>query len=507
MLRKRIFGLFILAAFILSTTAIYAQVKKADKKGVEYVEPIQQEKPKGKEKVMIYNGDYLKVQLYGFVKMDMVYNTTDVYNESGPFRVENKVIFLNPRNTVMTNLLLPAPRAGEPAVSIKKTGDQRGGSFVIDMRTSRLGLNVMGPKVLGAETKGTIEIDFWGGTAVSGSGARQGIPMIRHGYMQLDWKTDLYSAYIVLGQTWGVAMAMPAQPATLTYVPFGENGNIFIREPMIWFGQKIGNDTFNVTLDLAAARVLSGADTGAAADLYPGVNGVQADNRGPGEASKLPGGRARLTFVIKPADIATITLGGSGLYQLEKHGLSFANLTNQYIWGTRAIRTTSPLGIFGTQLIGLYTQKVGKLTRSYAAQAFGKIQVSLVTLVGVYWRGTNMDSFSCGLGQGTVENFSSTKVLGVKMQGGYAQAQFDLRKVGPIPFMLIAGYGGSMKSNTRNIVKGSQLWNETIQGAVQWFLNDYLWLGFEYARHQTKWKGDLGSAIDHRYHTAAMFSF
>ena len=42
-----------------------------------------------------------------------------------------------------------------------------------------------------------------------------------------------------------------------------------------------------------------------------------------------------------------------------------------------------------------------------------------------------MDQFSCGIGAGHVENFSSTKILGVPAQGGYAQLQIDLRKVAP----------------------------------------------------------------------------
>ncbi len=506
MLKHRILGLFILAAFIFTTTALFAQAKPQDrkaqdKKGVELIEPVKADKPKGKEKIMIYNGEYLKVQLYGFVKMDMVYNTADVFNEPGPFRAENQVFFLNPLSPAATlatggGHTIPV---GTPYVAIKKTSSQRSGSFVIDVRTTRLGLNVMGPKVLGADTKANIEIDFWGSTPASGAGARQGIPMIRHGFVQLDWKTDLYSAYLVFGQTWSLNMSMPAQPATLTYVPYGENGNVFLREPMVWFGQKVGNKVFNVTLDLAMARVLGGSDSGAPTDLYPGVNGVQADNRGPGEAAMRPGARARLYFVVKPNDIFEMVLGGSGHYQVEKHALTFAPLTSTYLWGSRAITAAQA---------ALLNQRWGKLTKSYSAHGFGKITVSLISLVGAYWSGVNMDSFTCGLGQnGAVENLSSTKLIGIPTRGGYAQVQFDLRKVGPIPLLLIAGYGGSMKSNRRNIAVGNMLWNETIQGTVQWFLNDYIWAGFEYARHQSKWKGDLGSAIDHRYHTSVAFTF
>ncbi len=246
MLRKHIFGLFLLAAFIISGTDLFAQAKKAP----EVVEPIQQVKPKGKEKLMIYSGDYLKAQLYGFVKFDMVYNTNDVTNESGPFWAANDYVYWNP-------LAIPKT-ANQREFTLKKTKSQRNGSFVMDMRSTRLGLNITGPRVLGADTMANIELDFWGDASTSGTGERSGMPTMRHAYAKLDWAST--GTFLLIGQTWSVLMAMPAQPVSVTYIPFGQNGNLFQRETQITLGQKVGNENYNLTVEVSAARAMGGAD-------------------------------------------------------------------------------------------------------------------------------------------------------------------------------------------------------------------------------------------------------
>lgn len=481
MIRIRSFGLLLLAALLFSGMPVFAQ----DKKGGELLQPIQPDKPKGPEKLMLYSGEYLKVQLYGFIKFDMVYNSTDVVNESGPFWVTNQVVYFNP-----TTLAPAVPTNSQKLLTLKKTPSQRSGSFLMDMRSTRLGIKITGPKVLLADTMALVEIDFWGTAAASGTGERSGMPMMRHAYAQLNWATG---TSFLIGQSWSLAMAMPAQPLTVTYVPFGQNGNLFQREPQIMLGQKIGNDKYNVTIEVAMARAMGGSDTGVASDLYPGVNGVEPDERGPGEASKFPGGRARLTFVMKPHDMVNITLGGSGHYQLEKHALAY-NGAVYFGWIPAAIQPS-------------FLQRFGRMTRSYSAQAFTKIQASLVTLVATYWRGNNMDTFFCGLGAGTAENFTSTKILGIPVQGGYAQVQIDLRKIGPIPLVFSAGYGGIKKNNKKIVALNTMLWNEAILANAFWYINDYLSAGFEFGRHQSKWKGALGSAIDYKYHTGVYFTF
>lgn len=488
MSKMRFTWLFLLAAFVFSSTSLFAQMKKE-----EAVQPIQQEKPKGPEKLMIYNGDFLKVQLYGFVKFDMVYNTTDVFNESGPFMTSNKVLYYNPLGAAPG---LVVPGAGQRnLLPVKKTASQNSGSFLMDMRTTRLGLNITGPTVLLAKTSANLEIDFWGTASAAGTGERAGMPMMRHAFAKLAWPSG---TTLTIGQTWSLVMAMVAQPMTVTYVPFGQNGNLFQREPQIALGQKIGNDNYNLTIEAAAARSMSGADTGTAASLYPGVNGNVADDRGPGEASRYPAGRAKITLTLKPHSMFSIILGATGHYQLEKHALTFANFANANIWGT------APLSAAEAALLA---QRWGKLTPSYSAGGFARITVSLISVVATYWRGVNMDQFSCGIGAGHVENLSGTKILGIPAQGGYAQVQIDLRKVAPIPLAFSVGYGGVMKSNKRYINYNVMLWNEALLANAFWYINDYLTLGFEFGRHQSKYKGALGSAIDYKYHTGVYFNF
>jgi hypothetical protein len=499
MSKTRFIWLFLLAAFIFSSTTLFAQAKdaKKDVKKDEIIQPIQQEKPKGPEKVMIYNGDYLKVQLYGFVKFDMVYNTTDVYNESGPFTTSNTVLYYNPLGAT-PGLVAPAP-GQRILLPVSKTASQKSGSFVMDLRTTRLGLKLTGPEVLLAKTSANLEIDFWGSSAISGTGERQGIPMMRHAYAKLEWPSG---TTLLIGQTWSLVMAMAAQPLTVTYVPFGQNGNLFQREPQIALGQKVGNDSYNLTIEAAAARSMGGADTGAATDLYPGVSGVQPDDRGPGEASQYPAGRAKITFFMKPIDMLSITLGGTAHYQMEKHPLTFAPYLASGYWGI-----ITGAGVITAAQQALITQRWGKMTRSYSAGGFAKISISLVNIVATYWRGVNMDTFACGIGTGAVENFASTKILGVPVQGGYAQLQLDLRKIAPIPLQFSVGYGGVMKNNKRLINYNVMLWNEAILANGFWYINDYLTLGFEFGRHQSKYKGALGSAIDYKYHTGVYFNF
>ena len=492
MLRKQVLGLFLLVAFILTGVDVFAQAKK----GVDLVQPIQQEKPKGKEKLMIYNGDYLKAQLYGFVKFDMVYNTTDVANESGPFWVENQDYYWNPAS-VTAAINTPARRLmfANKRMVFQRSQSQRNGSFLMDMRSTRLGLNITGPTVLGADTMANIEMDFWGDASTTGTGERSGMPTMRHAYAKLEWKST--GTFLLIGQTWSVLMAMPAQPDSVTYIPFGQNGNLFQREPQVTLGQKVGNENYNLTVEVSAARSMGGDDGAASASgaLYPGVNSVVMDDRGPGEASRYPGGRARLTLVMKPHQMVNITLGGSGHYQLEKHAFTYASLA---AWTGATVPT-----ILGAS----YASRYGRITKSYSAQAFAKISASLVTVVATYWRGNNMDTFGVGFGTGAYENAIGTKILAVPMQGGYGQVVFDLRKVGPIPIMLAAGYGGGMKSNRSYIPVGTRVWNEAILAYAKWLINDYLTLGFEFGRHQTKYKGSISSAIDYKYHTGLMFAF
>lgn len=474
-MRKQLSFLAFILLFLFSANNLFAVEK--DKKA-EPPAPAPAPAKKGPEKIMIFDGEQFKVQMYGFVKLDAVYNSTDVTHEAGPLKVENdRVMFTN--SSIFS-------------YNFKKVPAARDGSFTMDARTTRLGFKVDGPTALTGKTTAVIEFDFWGQTPVSTTAARQGMIRMRHAYGRIDWD---FGTFVQIGQFWSVAIpTVNAMADTQTFIPFGANGLMFMREPFIGIGQKVGNKSFNVTAEYAAALVQGGNDSGAG--LYPGMRDVQLSERGPGEASKLPGHRGRIIFNINPEpikDMLNITLGFTGHYQKEKHPRTFANAV---LWGW--LTSTEALALQNT---------FGKMTNSYSIGAFTNISVSLVTFVGGYFMGKNMDTFLCGLGQGVVENASSMKLVGVSTTGGYGQLQIDFRKIAPIPIKIAGGYGAEVKKNGPLIGAGQQLWNKTIQGNISWYLNNYMSIGFEVAQHQTKYKRVLGVASDMRYHGGMKFVF
>jgi hypothetical protein len=272
-----------------------------------------------KEKVMIFDGESLKVQLYGFVKLDVVSNSNDVVSESGPLSVVNDRIYFSPYN-VGVGSVVPTDNY-TTFVHIKKSPSLRSGSLVFDARTSRLALKVTGPESQWGNTSAVVEADFWGGHPVSVTPSRQGLVRMRHAYGRVDWSTG---TSLLVGQHWTVNMPLYALADAATFIPWGANGLLFMREPQIAVMQKLGVEKYNVLIEASIARVQAGND--AAGNLYPGPSGVQFDDRGAGEASKLPGYRGRVSFNMKPIDLLAVTVGAMGHYQLEKQEMNYARL-------------------------------------------------------------------------------------------------------------------------------------------------------------------------------------
>lgn len=442
-----------------------------------------------KEKLMIYDGEFLKVQLYGFVKLDVVSNSNDVVSESGPLAVVNDRYYFNATTAGFPFIVPTTPTDNyTPFIHFKKNPSARNGSLVFDARTSRLGIKISGPESKWGNTSAAVEADFWGGHPSSGTPSRQGLVRMRHAYGRVDWSSG---TSLLVGQYWTVNMPIYALASTATFIPWGANGLLFMREPQIAVMQKLGVDRYNVLIEASIARVQAGNDT--AGTLYPGPTGVQLDDRGAGEASKIPGFRGRVSFNMKPIDLIAVTLGAMGHYQFEKQQMDYTRL-GLYL-GTAIPAATAPF------------VRVGKMVNSYSYGAFTKIQISLVSLVASGFMGWNMDTFLSGLGEGAVVNAAGTKLVPVHTKGGYAQLKVDLRKVSPIPIELAGGIGGEFKQNNRLIANGKQLYNKTISGTFTFHLNQYTCFMFEVAKHETKYKGVLGSAENMRYHGSAAVNF
>jgi len=257
-------------------------------------------KPVKPEKLMLYSGEQWNLQLYGFLKLDVVYNTEDVAHEAGTLFVVDKTTL---------------------------TGDQKSSSLVFSVRSSRIGLKLGAPSFVGAKTTLVFEMDFWGQMPNSTTAARQGSFRIRHGFVHMLWNSGTYAR---VGQYWTAFMPMKLIPDTVSFLPLVTSGWLFMREPQLTVGQIIGSKDMNLDITLSIARTQAGNDTGA--DLFPGPRDSQTDNLGPGEASGIPAFRGGLFFTMKPGDLI-VMFGANGEYQREKQPIDATTAETSHSYG------------------------------------------------------------------------------------------------------------------------------------------------------------------------------
>ncbi len=108
--------------------------------------------------------------------------------------------------------------------------------------SSRLGVKVNGPDLLGAKALAMIEGDFTGASNVENNSLR-----LRHAYISLQWKTTR----LLMGQYWhplDVPEMIPTVLALNTGAPF----HSFSRQPQVRVDQKLGN--FNLVGVAASQR-------------------------------------------------------------------------------------------------------------------------------------------------------------------------------------------------------------------------------------------------------------
>ncbi len=480
-MHKKIFTI-VAASFLIVTvgTGLMAQDKKP-------------------EKLMIYDGEEWKVQFYGFVKIDFVYNSSNVRNESGPFFVENNAIVTANRPWDPFGLLANATYPNTPTLAFPKPPAQTRGSFVVDPRSSRLGFKVMGPEFLKAKTMAMVEADFWGDTVASGTPIRQGHFRMRHAMIKMTWDSFEYvQGYLMFGNYWSLFMSWPVAPDTVTFIPFAFMGMPFMREPQLTGGIGFGPDKFKVWLEGSGVRAMGGEDN---SDLvFTGANASQIDNAGTGEASKSFGANAKVRFEGSITDDIKFWLGASMHYHKEKHTLSFETASRPHFSALPAEVTVGSTTIYPLK------QLVAKTAPSRGYQAWAKMQVYFVSLAAAVFTGENLNQYLCGLGQGVVENAYGNSFLAVKTRGGWGQLHVDLRQF-KVPVTASVSYGGEWKNDRLYVQDGVISWNKIVMGNMWVYLNSNLRIGLEIGEIQTKYKGVLGHSEDLKVHGATQISF
>ncbi|UCF14223.1 MAG: hypothetical protein JSW59_12485 [Phycisphaerales bacterium] len=253
-------------------TRLRKRVEKLDQELQELKKTLMQKEEPAKAPTLRPVLSNLDIQLYGYLKLDAAYDTSQTDDGNFAKWVERE--------------------------DLNQDDDQ----FNMTANQSRFGMNITGPDKGAMTTSGRAEVDFFGG----GSQNKAHL-MMRHAYMKLDWPEDRFN--IIAGQTSDVIS--PLVPATVNYSVAWWTGNIGYRRPQIRLTKVLGIDgDVDLTLEGAVARTI-GRD-----------NLFLAGTLDSGEDSGQPTIQARASvtapvFCSKPA-----TIGLSGHYGEEEYDVA-----------------------------------------------------------------------------------------------------------------------------------------------------------------------------------------
>jgi hypothetical protein len=216
-------------------------------------------------------GDKIQARLYGFIKLETIYDNTEV---------------------VQGDWLLFA-RQGNSRYADRSI-------FTMNVRHSRLGLDLEGPG-FGSMGRiiGRIEADFAGGFPNSSTAARQPLLRLRHAWIEIqrpDWE-------LRMGQDW--ALIAGPFPNTTSFVVGAGKGNLWMRYPQIKYTLK----SKVVKLAVSVNRPMGGNVK------YEDFEGGDFDPVGDGERSGMPWWMARLG--LETGGIAVSVSGHAGREKAE----------------------------------------------------------------------------------------------------------------------------------------------------------------------------------------------
>jgi hypothetical protein len=137
-------------------------------------------------------------------------------------------------DSVQVNKNLSGPIARSNALQPQNMGRVR-----FTAQSSRFGLKVNGPEVLGAKTQGYIEIDFDSAQDPLLNASNSYVPRMRHAWFRMDWPGGWQ---LLMGQYWG--MFCDFYPETVNDGPYQNHGQATQRIPQVRLTYKTGPWTF-----------------------------------------------------------------------------------------------------------------------------------------------------------------------------------------------------------------------------------------------------------------------
>ena len=176
-------------------------------------------------------------------------------------------------------------------------GTASGGSMTSTMRQSRIGLDVQAIPVGSWQAKGSLILDFFGGTPGFVTGTVMGLPRLLYAFGRLEHA----GTAIQVGQDH--VMLAPRDPTSLAafaFPQFFRSGNLYLRAPQVRLEQRVGSVTVKAGIVAPVAGDAAGSYT-------------FAPVAGAGERSERPALESHVGFDRGTADAAgEFHVGASG---------------------------------------------------------------------------------------------------------------------------------------------------------------------------------------------------
>jgi hypothetical protein len=303
-------------------------------------------------------------------------------------------------------------------------------TFHADGRNTRLGVDILGPKLPcfgDAQTGGKVEVDFQGQFVTENKGSL----LLRHAYV--DVKNEDFR--LVAGQTWDVIS--PLNPTSVLYSVYWDAGNIGYRRAQFRGDRYL---SFSDDLLLTLQGSINGnivADTAAA---------------GVGDQSGWPvlEGRAALTFGPRGKDDLPITVGVSS--HIGEQRFTFPNATNLP-------------------------------AKTWSLNADFKVPLTRCTgFQGECFMGENLSAFLGGIGQG----YDFTLRESIYSRGGWLEVYHFWTPC----WHSHVGYCLDDPNDADISLAAGRVYNQAIFGNIIYDVTKQFQLGFEVSSWKTLYKGE-----------------
>lgn len=360
---------------------------------------------------------------------------------------------ITPYGILWANMTWETSRSvyGDYVLYVARPKNNDNESFDVDGRSTRLGFDLLGPKVCffgEAQTGGKVEIDFQGSFVSENKGGL----LLRHAYVEM--KNDEYR--LLAGQTWDVIS--PLNPGVLFYSVGWFGGNIGYRR-----AQVRGERYFAVSDNLLITAQGS-LNEDLLTDSLP-----TAAPFGP-EQGGWPVLEGRLAATLGPR--------GPGCHPVE-------------------IGVSSHVGDTILFLAGAPNDGVSRRTWSLNTD----IRFPITSRFGVQaelWTGENLATYFGGIGQGI--NLAAPYNT-IRSRGGWVDVWYDWSD----RWHSHAGY--SIDDPVDSDITSGRVYNSFIFANLSYDVTKKFLVGFEFTSWRTLWKGPDANAPDQHFDFVAKYGF